>query len=219
VFLNSISSGGEATPALSTAWLSQPASGVKSKGRAFLLSLLLPGWGQNYARSNTMVKVFVASEALLWGTYAGFTVWSNWLEDDYRTFAVTHARVNLEGKSANYFVDIGNFDDISEYNQAQLRNRDIDGLYPETEEFFWQWDSEASRSRFEDLRIRSDRAANRADLTVAMIFVNHLVSALQATLAVHRYNQRQSRPDIGMNLEFAGTPENRQLKLQLLKHF
>ncbi len=193
-------------------------SGYKSKGRAFLQSLILPGWGQYYARSHTMLKVFVASEVVLWGTYAGFTAWSNWLEDDYRTFAVTHAGVDLDGKSAGYFVDIGNFIDIAEYNQAQLRDRDLSALYPESEEFFWRWDSEANRRRFEDLRIRSDRASNRADLTVAMILVNHLVSAIQATLAVHHYNQRQASKDIGFNIEVDGYAENRRVTLTLFKN-
>lgn len=191
----------------------------KSKGRAFLQSLILPGWGQYYAQSHTMLKVFVASEVVLWGTYAGFTAWSSWLEDDYHTFAVTHASIDLNGKPAGYFVDIGNFNDIFEYNQAQLRDRDLSALYPESDEFFWRWDSDTNRRRFEDLRIRSDRASNRADLTAAMILVNHLVSAIQATLAVHNYNQRQANEEVGFNIDVDGYAENRQVTLTLFKNF
>ncbi|MFQ5754231.1 MAG: DUF5683 domain-containing protein, partial [bacterium] len=95
----------------------------KSKRRAFLQSLILPGWGQHYAESKTMFKVFVASEVLLWGSFLGFTTWSNWLEDDYRTFAVTHAGISLQDKPRRYFVDIGNFNDVFEFNQAQLQGR------------------------------------------------------------------------------------------------
>jgi hypothetical protein len=204
---------------ITAASFSQAGAGEKSKGRAFLQSLILPGWGQHYARSHTMLKVFAASEVLLWGTFAGFNLWSNWLQNDYRTFAVSHAGVDLGGKSAKYFVDIGDFNDIFEYNQAQLRNRAVSTLYPETDEFFWRWDSEDNRRRFEDLRIRSDRAANRAELTLAVIFVNHLVSALQATLAVHKYNQRLQKNDIGMNLEVDALAENLGVRLKLVQHF
>ncbi len=204
---------------IAPAAFAQAGGGEKSKGRAFLQSLILPGWGQHYARSHTMLKVFAASEVLLWGTFAGFNLWSNWLENDYRAFAVSHAGVDLEGKSGRYFVDIGNFNDIFEYNQDQLRNRDVSALYPETDEFFWRWDSEANRRRFEDLRIRSDRAANRAELTLAVIFVNHLVSALQATLAVHKYNQRLQKNDVGMDLEVDALAENLGVRLRLVKHF
>jgi hypothetical protein len=212
-------SGSSSSEHLEKVMLSQGGGQYKSKGRAFMQSLIVPGWGQHYAQSKTMTKVFVASEALLWAGFAGFTLRSNWLEEDYRTFAVTHAGVELSGKPAGYFVDIGSFDDIADYNQAQLRDHDVEALYPETDEFFWRWDSEENRRRFDSLRIRSDRAANRADLTLAMIFVNHLVSALQATLAVHKYNKRFTEEDMGMNIDLHATPEDRRINFTLFKRF
>ncbi|MFQ5770507.1 MAG: hypothetical protein ACE5HX_08230 [bacterium] len=191
----------------------------KSKGRAFLQSLIIPGWGQHYAESKTMAKVFFVSEILLWGSYVGFTVWSNWLEEDYRTFATTHAGINPEGKPKRYFVDIGNFNDIFDFNQAQLRDRDVSDLYDETNEFFWRWDSEQNRREFEDMRIRSDRAENRAEFTLATIFVNHLISAIHSTLAVHKFNKRLAEKGLGFRIEVEGYSENRQIKVEVVKHF
>jgi hypothetical protein len=191
----------------------------KSKGRAFLQSLIIPGWGQHYAESKTMFKAFLASEVLLWGTFFGFTTWSNWLEDDSRTFAVTHAGINLQGKPKRYFVDIGNFNDIFEFNQAQLQDRDVSDLYPETDEFFWRWDSEENRLKFEDMRIRSDRASNRADLTLAAIFLNHLISAIHANLAVHKFNKRLAKQGLGFRIGFDGYSANRRFKVELVKSF
>ncbi len=191
----------------------------KSKLRAFLQSLILPGWGQHYAESRTMFKVFIASEVLLWGTFAGFTTWSNWLEDDYRTFATNHAGITLEGKPKQYFVDIGNFNDIFAYNQAQLRERDVNDLYPETDEFFWRWDSEENRLKFEDLRIRSDRAASRADLTLAAIFFNHLISAIHANLAVHKFNKRLAKQGLGLRIDIDSYSENRYFRVAVVKRF
>jgi hypothetical protein len=198
---------------------SNPVLGApKSKARAFLQSLILPGWGQHYAESRTMMKAFIASEAALLGSYLGFTLWSNWLEDDYRTFASTHAGVNPRGKPRDYFVDIGNFNDIFDYNQEQLRNRDVRTLYPVTDEFFWRWDREANRLKFEDLRVRSARAANRADLTLAVIFVNHLLSAIHSTLAVHKYNRRLSNPDFGVRVMLDGYTFN-EWRIRVEKNF
>lgn len=191
----------------------------KSKGRAFLQSLILPGWGQHYAESKTMMKVFIGSEVLLWSTYLGFTTWSNWLEDDYQDFAVTHAGINLDGKPKQYFVDIGNFNDILDYNQAQLRDRDVNDLYTDTEEFFWRWDSRENRNKFETLRVRSDRAANRAQLTLAAIFVNHLVSAIHSTLAVFKFNERLAKENLGLQINFDGPPGNQRVKFVLSKAF
>jgi len=191
----------------------------KSRGRAFLQSLLLPGWGQYYAHSRTMMKVFVASEVLLWGTYAGFTTWSNWLEDDFRTFAVEHAGAPVQGKPDDYFVDIGNFDNIESYNQAQLRDRDVNDLYPATDEFAWNWDSAENRVKFEDLRVRSDRASNRAELTLAGIFFNHLVSAIHSTLAVYQFNKNVDRQKVGFRLDYDNRSANRAIVLTIQKPF
>ena len=184
---------------------SKPAAKRKSKGRAFLQSLILPGWGQHYAESKTMMKAFIASEVILWGAFLGFTSWSNWLEDDFRPFSVTHAGVNLAGKPDQYFVDIGNFNNIFDYNQAQLRDRDVSDLYPETDDFVWQWDSKEKRREFEELRFRSDRAQNRAELTLALVFVNHIVSAIHSTLADFKLNERLAKHYLGMRIDFDGS--------------
>ncbi len=191
----------------------------KNKGRAFLKSLLLPGWGQHYAESGKMMKVFIASEVLLWGSFVGLRSWGNWLEDDYRNFSVQHAGVNLEDKPDLYFVDISNFDDIFEYNQAQLRNRDVSAVYSDTESFFWKWDSEQNRRKFDDMRIRSDRARNRADLTLAFIFTNHLISAIHSTLAVFKFNKRLEEQNLGLKLDYNNYSENRFFKIRLVKTF
>ena len=166
-----------------------------------------------------MFKFFAATEVLFLGTFVGFNVWSNWLEDDFRTFSVTHAEVNLEGKPDRYFVDIGNFTDVFAYNQAQLRDRDVTDLYEETDEFAWRWDSETNRRDFESIRIRSDRAANRADFSFAALFLNHLISAIHSTLAVHKFNKRLAGEQLGIKLNFDLDSRYQALTLNLAKHF
>ena len=174
---------------------------LKNKARAFLQSLVLPGWGQYYAESKTMMRVFIASEVALLGSFLWFNSRHNWLKDDYQTFAVTHAGIETTGKNDRYFVDIGNFDDIVAFNQEQLRNRDVTQLYPETDEFFWQWDSEENRREFEGMRVDSDRAKNRSEFALAFIFVNHLASAIHSTLAVFRHNKRLEQKSLGFQLK------------------
>lgn len=192
----------------------------KNKARAFFQSLILPGWGQHYAESKSMMKVFIASEVALLGSFAWFRARHNWLKDDYRTFAVTHAGVATGGKNDRYFVDIGNFDDIFAFNQEQLRNRDVSRLYPEADEFFWQWDSEENRREFEDMRVRSDRAKNRSEMTLAFIFVNHLVSAIHSTLAVFKHNRRLGQPGLGFRMKSDyDLVTGYQVTFGLVKHF
>lgn len=192
----------------------------KSRARAFLQSLILPGWGQHYAESRTMMKVFAASEAIFLGSFLWFKSRHNGLEDDLRTFAATHAGVQPGGKSDSYFVDVGNYDNIFEYNQAQLRNRDVEALYPETDAFLWQWDSTENREEFEDIRVRSDRAQNRSQFTLAVIFLNHLVSAIHSSFAVYKYNQRSVEQSFHLKFQHDVSPTGAGLlSLKIAKHF
>ncbi len=191
----------------------------KSRLRAFFQSFLLPGWGQHYAGSRTMMRAFIASEAVLWASFIGFTAWGNWLESDFRTLASEHAGVEVSGKPGKYFVDISNFRSIEEFNQAQLRNRDVSALY-RGDTFFWQWDSEANRLKYADIRRRSVRADNRAELTLGAIFVNHLVSAIHSTLAVFKFNRDLEARGIGLNIDFKqDSLQQYKLALRLSKQF
>ncbi len=92
-------------------------------------------------------------------------------------------------------------------------------LYEETDEFFWRWDSESNRREFESMRIRSDRAGNRADFSLAVIFLNHLISAIHSTLAVHKFNKRLAGEQLGMKLNFDLDSRYQVLTVNLVKRF
>jgi hypothetical protein len=165
------------------------------------------------------MKVFIVSEVTLWATYLGFRLTSDWKRNDYRSLAATNAGVNLAGKSDSYFFDIGIYDNILDYNQARLRDRDTRSLYPENEEYAWDWDNTANRIRFDGLRIESDEAKNSANLVLGLIFVNHLVSALQSTLAVHNFNEKLEKANIGLNLDVDSFGSDKTVRLSLTKGF
>lgn len=177
---------------------------LPSKGRAFLYSLLIPGAGEYYAGSKKMAKVFFISEGLLWATYFSFRTYGHWKENDYRRFAVTHAGVDLNGKDHQYFVDIENYNNIQEFNEAKLRQRDVDAMYPENDFYGWQWDSGASRKRFERIRIASDKAFNNSLLVIGGIVLNHLISGIDALSAARRRtDEHHNRIKLGV----MGLPE------------
>ena len=94
----------------------------------------------------------------------------------------------MAGQVKQYFVDIGNFQDIYEYNESKGVDRAFDLQYAETSEFTWQWDTDANRVRFKSMRVASDRAHNRATFYLTGIFLNHLSSAINVALAVRRWN-------------------------------
>jgi hypothetical protein len=165
-------------------------TGSLTIGGAFMRSLLIPGWGQRRAGAKTAARNFFVTEVLLWSGFTAFQVYGNWLKDDYKLLAATHAAAEVAGKDDQFFVDMGNFISVEEFNQNRLRRRDVQGLYdPATH--FWQWDTDAQRQRFENLRIRSDKAHSRALFVVAGVLTNHIVSGIHAAWVAHKKSTRQ----------------------------
>ena len=166
----------------------------KSIVLAVVASLILPGMGELYAGSFESGKYNLIAEGGLWLTYSGFRMHANWLQQDARTFANQHAGANFDNKDDQYSVDIGNFNTTDEYNQTKLRNRENDLVYT-AEQYKWQWDSEANRAQFKDLRIRSGEVKNNAKFIIAAVVVNHLFSAFSAGRKAAAYNKSLSMMD------------------------
>jgi hypothetical protein len=154
-------------------------------GGAFMRSLLIPGWGQLRGGAKPAARNFLAAEVLLWSGFAALEVYGGWLKNDYKLFSANHAGAQIFGKDDQFFVEMGNFISVEEYNQNRLRRRDVEGLYdPAT--YFWRWDTDANRQKFFNLRKRSDKAYARAELVAAAVIANHIVSGIHAAWVAHK---------------------------------
>ncbi len=185
-----------------------PAAGKKSVALAALYSLALPGMGELYAGSFSSGKYFLGAEGLLWLTYAAFQVRADALRDDSRAFAVAHAGITLKGKNDQYFVDIGNFLNLDEYNQKKLRDRDAELVYDPALGYAWNWDSDNSRASFRDQRVASDNMYNNRKFVVAAILINHVASAINAARSAVRHNNEVegALSDLHIEAEVLGGP-------------
>jgi hypothetical protein len=176
--------------------LSPASESKKSVLMAVVASLLVPGLGELYAGSFESGKYFMIAEGGLWLTYSGFRMHSKWLMQDAQTFANQHADANFSGKDDQYLVNIGNFNTTAEYNDAKGRNREYDLIYqPTRPEYQWNWDTEANRIRFKDMRIHSGEVKNNSKFIIGAIVVNHLLSAFSAGKKTAAYNRSLSAMD------------------------
>jgi len=157
-----------------------------SKAKAFFLSLAVPGMGEYYAGSKKMGTIFLCTEIALWAGYFAFQIYGDWKEQDFKQYAMAHAGVQAKGKNHQYFVNIENFDNIRAYNEAKLQQRDTEAVYPENDEFSWQWDQTKNRLKYEQMRVSSDQAYSRAVLMIGVIVVNHIVSGIDAIRVVRK---------------------------------
>lgn len=160
------------------------------RGKAFLRSLLIPGWGQKHNQAKTSALNFFVAELALWGGFVAFQVRGHWLEDDYLLFGATHSGFDPQGKDSRFFADAGSHQSIEDYNQAQLRSRNVAALYdPATH--YWKWDSAENRQRYYNLRRRSERAFANSTLLIAGILANHVVSGIHAAYLARQRQQPQ----------------------------
>ena len=155
-----------------------------------MLSILLPGTGELYAGGGRSSRFFLFMEGTFWTGLLTFQFLESTRIDTYRSFAAAHAGVQLKGKSESYIEEVFRFQSIYARNAREIfLAGDLANLRPETPDQRWEWDSETSRLKFQDLRSKAVSAEQKAFLFVGALVFNRFVSALNAASIA-----RRSRP-------------------------
>ena len=178
-------------------------SGKKSVLLAVGLSLILPGAGEWYAGNLSTGRYFMAVDGGLWLTYAGFSFQGTWTRSDARLFATEHGGAVFQGKDEQFDVNIGNYLSLVDYNNAKLRNREIDLLYTGAD-YQWQWDADANRLTYKGLRIRSDQMFQNARFVLGALIVNRIISAFSAWRSANSFNRSYSEERWGLKAQVTG---------------
>lgn len=169
--------------------IEEPTAGSgKSVVLAVAMSLVLPGMGEWYAGNFVSGRYFLVADGTLWLTFGAFRLRGDWLRRDARIFAAQHAAADFIGKDDQYFVNVGSYHTVDEYNQAKLRERQFDQLYLSPRDS-WRWNNEENRLRFREMRISSDRMYENAKFAIGALVVNRLISAFSAGRAAARANR------------------------------
>ena len=171
----------------------------KSMGKALLLSMLIPGTGQQYLGHHRCARVMWVSEAAIWTTYAVFTVQGNNREDRYKEMAELFAGVEGE-RDDGYYQAIGFYISSYEYNidvkrEARFRypwEPDKQEEYFEQNGYFgddaWEWASLDRQLEYRDTRTASNESHRRATLTTGFAVLNRVVSMIDVYLSFRLSN-------------------------------
>lgn len=179
--------------------------GQKSPGLAVLMSLVLPGSGELYMGQRGQATAFFSSEIVLWTGLLLNTLYADHLKDEYHTYAVQYAGVKPQGKDKQYWIDIGKYNSLYDFNEQRRRDRFFSALYPENEDYFWLWDEENNRLRYDGKRIHAQEISNQDVYFYASILLNHLVSGINALRLARKHN-RQLIENRSWGLRFDATP-------------
>jgi len=145
---------------------------------AFLKSLVIPGWGQYALGEKNAALTFFGAELMLVGGMVTLNAYGHSTRADYEALAAAYAGVH-GGHDHQFYVDVGNWMNTDQFNEARLRDRQFDALYADPGDQ-WAWDTDAHRAQMEMNRIRSDRAYNSIFYLVGGLVLNHVASAIYA---------------------------------------
>jgi hypothetical protein len=171
------------------------------RARILLRSLTLPGWGQATLGRRNSAVFFGLTETAIWGTFAAFRIQVAMREDAFMRTARIQAGIDLGGRDEEWRRIVGGYSSSEEYNRLVVAwdaarlylsdpaALDYDSYYAYIEAHrlrgadTWSWSSVEAQGRYRELRKESQRAARRANTTLAVAVVNRIVSALQAARA------------------------------------
>ena len=143
-------------------------------------SFLVPGWGQSDLGFKNRSKIYNYVEVGILISFFSSSKLSNEIKRNYITYASEHAGIIANDKDREFWVDIGNYNSINDYNNEHLRNREFGDLYPQNNKWSWNWDSEKNRTYFESNRIQADKLKLFSSFTLGALFVNHFISSIDA---------------------------------------
>jgi len=193
----------------------------KSKFVALGLSFLLPGAGQYYTENKTRMVIFGGAEAAIWSGFLGLRAYGAWKKDDYRAWAAFHAGANVNGKSDYFFEKMTYYDNLNEFNQLELvYEGSRASIFPETPEYYWNWDTKANQEHFRELRNQSKNAYQRSFILVGAAVFNRLLSGIDAYRAARSFGHNKEFGAAGWNIYYSGIPGmTRTFKLGIVQHF
>lgn len=189
----------------------------KSPSRAFFYSLLLPGTGEAYVGEKLQSKIFLGIEITAWGLIVANMINVHVRQSDYKNYAVQHAFVNRTGKNDQYWIDIGKYNNIFEYNEQRRRDRDVDAIYEENEYYAWAWDQTENRFYYDGYRIETREIERRRIYFFGALALNRLVSAINALRLANSHNRKIE--ELSFNLNFDYNPIHNQFLFSLQKSF
>jgi hypothetical protein len=185
---------------------------------AFLKSLVIPGWGQYSLDRKNAALTFFGAELMLVGGMLTLNSYSRSTKADYLSLASAYAGVT-GGHDHDFYVDVGNWMTVDQFNERRLQERNFDALYTDPSDH-WTWDTDAHRAEMEKVRLRSDRAHNNVLYLVGGLVLNHVASAIHAgrVAAIERQKAAAPKPT-SWNIGFEPVAPSSGLQVRFTRTF
>ncbi|RLC48277.1 MAG: hypothetical protein DRH57_02485 [Candidatus Cloacimonadota bacterium] len=204
----------------------------KSIKKAILLSALLPGLGEYYAKNTSNAIIMGSAETLIWLSYYKIGKEIDLAEKDYIKFAHYYADISANDFSEEYLQDIQDFYSSDKYN-SELKNYarylydgnitgddynnyvKKNGYY---NQYSWEWDTVDHWNSYQDLRQRKKELEILSKFTIGAVIINRVVSIIDAARSVSKYNKQISEKN-NVSINFKMDVFKQNIKLEFCKKF
>lgn len=149
---------------------------------AFLKSLAVPGWGHHHVDSNNWKRgqYHLAADAVFILSFAGLSIHSNNLQENWFAYGRQESGVPIEGRSRQFQLAVGDYNSLEAYNDYQASSRNWDQLFDDVPENRWKWSGSAERQKYRDLRSRFEQIDQQLPALLGLMVVNRVISGISA---------------------------------------
>lgn len=185
---------------------------AQNKGKAFLLSLAVPGYSQiNSGRGYGYAML--AAEAAIIGSKLYLESESKLKREESYTYALKFSHISPGMYDDTFFLNVGKYEssgfDADGYNASvRIKAQDI---YPDNpvaqqqyiddhaygEDKYWRWDSSSNRSEYNKMRNTASNLKDYSRITVGVIILNHLISGID----VLRFHSQERRAQFSVLMQ------------------
>tara|TARA_Y100000996_G_C22403649_1_gene594177 strand:- start:82 stop:687 length:606 start_codon:yes stop_codon:yes gene_type:complete len=150
-----------------------------SHGSGVLKNIIIPGWGfeQLENHQNTSKRYFL-TEASIWASFITSRASSDLFEDYYVSYGIDYSNADILSYDEGYSINVGNYDSMYEYNQAMLRKRRPDDVYPSNQGYNWEWNSSNKRLKYKKMLQVSRDLDKIGDFAIASLIIHRAVSVI-----------------------------------------
>lgn len=172
--------------------------------------MIVPGWGELSIGGESARQgwLHLGADAVMAASLFGLNIYVDNTRENLFTHARIHTGVDVQSKDRAYELAIGRYESIYQYNDAMERQRRWRAIYPVTEEYIWEWDSNESRLDYQSMKKKADVASNQIPAVVTFMVINRLWSGFNAYLDAKNFNAQLPT----VNFEPVGLAETNQVQ-------
>ena len=142
-------------------------------------NIIIPGMGMPKTEEyQNLKKNYLLREVIIWGTLFSSRQNSDMYENNYINYGVEYGETDVSDYNYQYAINVGDYDSFSEYNDAMLRKRLSERVYPQNQGYEWDWESSDNRLKYRSM-LRTSRDLDKiGDFAIAGLLIHRIVAVI-----------------------------------------